>query len=162
MTNKEQKEIVKLIKAELEQQVVKVERCRDVSLPTYANFDDAGMDVRSAIDYTLEAHTTTIIPTGLKVALPPHYELQVRPRSGLSVKTGLRIANAPGTIDGGYRDEVGLIITNTSDEAYDIKKGDRLAQLVLAHYCQVIFEEVQDIKKVGHNRGGGFGHTGLK
>lgn len=98
-------------------QKVYVETCREgVELPQYANIGDAGMDIRAAQEVIIHPGETKIIPTGLKMAIPQSCELQVRPRSGLSVKTPLRIANSPGTIDSGYRDEIGIIISNTSIE----------------------------------------------
>lgn len=115
------------------------------------------------------------------MAIPEDYELQVRPRSGLSLNTPLRIANSPGTIDSGYRDEIGIIISNTSNNCddlqtytigekgnkngiYIIQKGDRIAQIVLSRYEKIKFEQVDKgvIKTLGINRGGGFGHTGTR
>lgn len=141
---------------------VYVERCHDdVLLPTYANRYDAGMDIRSYIDITIKPTETVIVPTGLKFAIPEGFEIQVRPRSGLSYKTGLRIANSPGTIDAGFRDEVGIIVTNTSNkESIEIKKNDRIAQIVLQRVPEIVFKEVADVTEIGSNRGGGFGSTG--
>ncbi|MBE7064968.1 MAG: dUTP diphosphatase [Ruminococcaceae bacterium] len=141
---------------------VAIEICREgVSLPFYAKPGDAGMDVRAAIDITLAPGETKIIPTGLKVAIPVGYEIQVRPRSGMSFKTPIRVANAPGTIDAGYRDEVGIILTNTSaTESFAIAKDDRVAQFVLQKVPMMEFEVVDDVSAIGENRGGGFGHTG--
>lgn len=141
---------------------VAIEICREgVSLPFYAKPGDAGMDVRAAIDITLAPGETKIIPTGLKVAIPVGYEIQVRPRSGMSFKTPIRVANAPGTIDAGYRDEVGIILTNTSaTESFAIAKDDRVAQFVLQKVPMMEFEIVDDVSSIGENRGGGFGHTG--
>jgi dUTP pyrophosphatase len=150
---------------------VYIERLRDdIELPEYKNIGDAGMDVRAAIDTIIYPGETKVVPVGLKVAIPIGYEIQVRPRSGLSYKTPLRIANSPGTIDSGYRDEVGIIITNTSpcieesllEDAYLINKGDRIAQLVLKQVETIEWEEVDDITTVEGDRGGGFGSTGTK
>jgi len=135
---------------------------KDAVIPTYAHPGDAGMDIRAIEDVELNPHETKIIHTGIAVALPVGYELQVRPRSGLSLKTPLRIPNAPGTIDSGYRDEIGVIMENTSNEAFKINKGDRIAQLVLAKYATADFVETEDVKTIGDNRDGGFGHTGIK
>jgi dUTP pyrophosphatase len=135
---------------------------KDAVIPTYAHPGDAGMDIRTIEDVELNPHETKIIHTGIAVALPVGYELQVRPRSGLSLKTPLRIPNAPGTIDSGYRDEIGVIMENISNEAFKISKGDRIAQLVLAKYAVIDFIETNDVKTIGDNRGGGFGHTGIK
>lgn len=183
MTNEEKREILELLKKELiGGKKVYVEICRDgVDLPKYANQGDAGMDVRAAEDITIFPNETKIIPTGLKMAIPEDYELQVRPRSGLSLNTPLRIANSPGTIDSGYRDEIGIIISNISNNCddlqtytigekgnkngiYIIKKGDRIAQIVLSRYEKIKFEQVDKgvIRTLGINRGGGFGHTGTR
>lgn len=155
-----------------------VEVCReDVVLPEYAHIGDAGMDIRSAVDIDIMPNETLAIPTGLKVVIPIGYELQIRPRSGLSLKTPLRVVNSPGTIDAGYRDEVGVIINNSSKEGdtvysisekgnkqgiYRIKKGDRIAQCVLNEVPIIKWRTVDDISKEGINRGGGFGSSGTK
>ena len=157
---------------------VMVEVCRDgVELPQYANFGDAGMDIRAAVDVEIKPGETVVIPTGLKVAIPVGYEIQVRPRSGISLKTPLRLVNSPGTIDSGYRDEVGVIIHNSSkdgDEVYSvsdkgnkqgiyrIKKGERIAQFVLNEVPVIKWREVADVTSEGVNRGGGFGSSGTK
>lgn len=142
---------------------VSVEICREgVVLPCYANEGDAGMDVRAAETVTIQPGETVLVPTGLKVAIPDGYEIQVRPRSGLSLKTALRLANAPGTIDAGYRDELRMILQNTaSDTSYTIEKGDRIAQLVLQRVPKMVFRQVDDVKTIGSDRGGGFGSTGV-
>jgi len=135
------------------------------------------MDVRSAEEVVIKPKQTVIVPTGFKVAIPEGFEIQVRPRSGLSYKTPLRLSNSPGTIDSGYRDEVGVLITNTStidsknmlslkdkgnqEGTYVIKKGERVAQIVLARVPQIQFINTDDVKKIGTNRGGGFGSTGV-
>lgn len=141
---------------------IPVEICREgVSLPKYARPGDAGMDVRAAVDVAVGPLETVIVPTGLKVAIPEGYEIQVRPRSGLSLRTPLRIPNAPGTIDSGYRDEIGVIIYNCDpDHFFYIKKDDRIAQLVLQKVPKIDFEPIDDISTVEGDRGGGFGHTG--
>lgn len=153
----------------------------DVTLPFYANPHDAGMDVCAAEDKMIKPGETVIIPTGLKFAIPEGYEIQVRPRSGISLKTPLRLSNSPGTIDAGYRDELGILMTNTSPEGsekasevftlesrgnkkgtYLIKKGERVAQLVLAEVPRMRLIKVDSVKDTGTDRGGGFGSTGLK
>jgi len=157
-----------------------IEVCReDVKLPFYANENDAGMDVCAAVDMLIKPGETVIVPTGLKVAIPAGYEIQIRPRSGISAKNPIRIPNTPGTIDAGYRDEVGVIMTNISDESYidngpfnigdkgnnkgvySIKKGDRIAQMVLQRVPTIKFIQVDDVGKIGTNRGGGFGSSGV-
>ncbi|HAA43562.1 MAG TPA: dUTP diphosphatase [Ruminiclostridium sp.] len=157
---------------------VYLEICReDAIIPTYANEGDAGMDVYAAEDVLIEPGETVIVPTGIKFAIPKGYEIQVRPRSGISYKTPLRIANSPGTIDSGYRGELGIIITNTSERndyplieinsdgnkkgTYKIKKGDRIAQIVLQAVPRINFVKVDSVKDIGTDRGGGFGSTGV-
>ncbi len=152
-----------------------------VKLPYYANPYDAGMDVCAAEEIVIEPGRTAIIPTGLKFAIPEGYEIQVRPRSGISLRTPLRIANSPGTIDAGYRDELGIIVHNSSivsnvkntrehlgldskgnqQGTYIIKKGERIAQLVLAEVPRMNLKLVDSVKDIGTDRGGGFGSTGL-
>lgn len=133
----------------------------DAVLPTYAHRGDAGMDVRSIEDVVLKPHEVRVIKTGLAVAIPEGYEIQVRPRSGLSLKSPLRIPNSPGTIDAGYRDEIGVIMENNSNQEFTINKHDRIAQLVLAKYEECEFVEAEDIKEIGFDRKGGFGHSGI-
>ena len=148
----------------------------DIELPTYANIGDAGMDIRASEDVIILPNETKIIKTGLKVAIPVGYELQVRPRSGLSVNTPLRVANSPGTIDSGYRGEIGIIISNTSltndntylisekgnkQGSYQIKKGDRIAQIVLKKYEVIDFIKIDNIENIEGNRDGGFGSLGV-
>lgn len=105
---------------------------KDVKLPFYSDEGDACMDICSNVKMTIAPHTTEIVPTGIKAIVPGGYELQIRPRSGLSRKTGIRVANTPGTIDSGYRYEIGVILENTSDEPFEINKYDRIAQMKLA------------------------------
>ena len=140
-----------------------VEKCNEnAQIPTYAHKDDAGFDFYLPEDFTIKAHECgKIAPTGLKMAIPSGYELQIRPRSGNSVKTTLRIANAPGTIDCGYANEIGIICDNIGDEDLTFKRGDRIAQGILAAVPKGKFDVVDDINKVtGSNRGGGYGSSG--
>jgi len=141
-----------------------IELCRDgVIVPQYARLNDSGMDVRSAEDVVLKPLETKIIHTGLKVAIPEGFEIQIRPRSGLSLQSPLRIANSPGTIDSGYRDEIGLIMQNISGkEHYLISNGDRIAQLILQEVPRINFIITNDISVIGNDRGGGFGSSGIK
>jgi dUTP pyrophosphatase len=157
-----------------------VEICREGAiLPKYANPGDAGMDVYAAEEVIVKPGETAVVPTGLKLAIPEGYEIQVRPRSGLSLKTPLRIPNSPGTIDSGYRDELGIIINNSSDclqnedilltpdekgnkkGTYIIRKGDRIAQIVLQVVPRMELKTVASVKGIGTDRGGGFGSTGV-
>ena len=174
----------------MEEIKIYVKNEKGLELPFYAHEGDAGMDVRATEDILIAPGETKIIKTGLKVAIPEGYEIQVRPRSGASLKTKLRVANAPGTVDCGYRDEIGVIMNNTSrdyywegenikkmpqnddfifaidskgnkDGYYLIKKGDRVAQLVLCKIYKANFELVDDVSNIGKDRGGGYGHSGM-
>lgn len=140
---------------------ITIEKSLDTAtIPTYAHLSDAGADLYSAENVTIQPHETAIINTGIKMAIPKGYEVQIRPRSGLSAKTNLRIANAPGTIDAGYRNNIGVILTNIGDTEEVISIGDRIAQAVIAQVPMMIFTE----GKVDENtdRGtGGFGSTGM-
>jgi len=136
-----------------------------LELPKYAHMGDAGMDLIARMDVTIQPGETELVPTGLCVQLPSdEYELQVRPRSGLSLKTSLRVANAPGTIDSNYRGEIKVIMDNISrDKPEYIKVGDRIAQLVLAKVGRIEWLEVDSQDELTDtNRGvGGFGSTGV-
>lgn len=139
---------------------VKIEKLDDRAvIPTYAHPTDAGADVSALEDTVFAAGETRLVRTGLKLAIPAGYECQVRPRSGLSLKTGLRVANAPGTVDSMYRGELGVIITNTSPNEYTIKAGDKIAQLLIAPTPMINFIEttIDDVTDRGE---GGFGSTG--
>ncbi len=169
---------------------IPIERCRDnAKIPTYACDGDAGMDVYACGDFVVNPGETHLVPLGIKVAIPFGYELQVRPRSGMSVKTKLRVANAPGTIDSGYRDEICVIVENIENvvtkletapvfdendkldslkitnieygKNYYINDGDRIAQLVLCELPKCNFNEVDNVSEIEGNRNGGFGHTGV-
>lgn len=138
-----------------------VEKCHENAvIPTYANPTDAGCDVYAIEDTVIFAGETKIIPTGLKVAVPGGWMLSVRPRSGMSAKTNIRVANAPGTIDAGYRNEVGIILQNTGKSDYTIKKGERIAQFIVEVSPMIKFTPIEDINSIGGDRGGGFGSTG--
>lgn len=130
--------------------------------PEYAQQGDAGMDIRASEHVCVYPGETKIIKTGLYVAIPRGYELQVRPRSGMSAKTNIRIANAPGTVDSNYRGEIGVIVDNTGNDEYIINVGDRIAQLVLSKVPTISWFPVENIEALGStNRGaGGFGSTG--
>lgn len=141
---------------------VYLEKCHpEAKTPEYSRPGDAGMDICAIADVLIGPQETALVRTGLKVAIPEGYEIQIRPRSGLSLKTPLRIPNSPGTIDAGYRDEIGVIITNTSlKESYEIKKGDRIAQLVLQKVPRIEWVETDKVTNYGLDRGGGFGSSG--
>ena len=137
------------------------ESTRDVPLPSYATEGSAGMDVFAAVegDTVLKPGTTSLIPTGFAIALPAGYEAQVRPRSGLAVKHQVGIMNSPGTIDSDYRGEVKIVLTNFGTGDFTVRRGDRIAQMVIARYARVEWSETGSLDET--NRGaGGFGHTG--
>jgi dUTP pyrophosphatase len=146
----------------MSQVIVKVKKLHpDVLMPQYSHPGDAGMDMYNMGDeVVLKPLTRALIPTGLKVAVPQGFELQVRPRSGLALKKGLTVLNTPGTIDAGYRGEIGIILFNASGtEEAVIKKGDRVAQIVLKKVEEIQWQEVQDLDETSRNEGG-FGSTG--
>lgn len=133
-------------------------------LPEYSTIDSAGMDVRSAIEVIVPAHGRVLIPTNLYVGIPEGYEIQVRPRSGLALKYGITVLNTPGTIDADYRGNVGVILINHSDNNFVVKIGDRIAQIVLAKYERIEWNEVNNKEALGMTDRGttGFGDSGIK
>jgi len=132
-------------------------------LPTYATAASAGMDLRAAIveSISLAPMERKIIPTGISISLPEGHEAQVRPRSGLAAKHGITVLNSPGTIDSDYRGEIGVILINLSNEVFTISPEDRIAQLVIAQYTQIIWEPTQTLEE-SERGSGGFGSTGKK
>ena len=131
----------------------------DAILPSYAHPSDAGMDVRSVADLTIAPGKRALVPTGLVMLLPPMYEAQVRPRSGLALKSGVTVLNSPGTIDSGYRGEVGVILANFGESDFQVKKGDKIAQIVIAPVTQPEIVETDFIDETDRGTGG-FGSTG--
>ncbi len=129
-------------------------------LPVYAHPGDAGMDVRSIEDVTLSPGARALIHTGLVLMLPPNAEAQVRPRSGLALKHGITVLNTPGTIDAGYRGEVGVILINLGTEPFVVEKGMKIAQLVVSPVAQVEVVEVTSVDETDRGAGG-FGSTGV-
>ena len=140
---------------------IEIYRETDNPLPEYQNKGDAGLDIRSNEDVSIRAFNWTTIGTGLYIIIPFGYEGQIRTRSGLAAKYGLQVLNSPGTIDSGYRDELKIILMNHNHLPYEIKKGDRIAQLVIKPMTQAKLEEVYELNK-DDNRGGGLGSTGVK
>ena len=130
-------------------------------LPSYATEHSAGMDLRANLDVpiVLAPGQRALIPTGLFLELPEGTEAQVRPRSGLAFKHGVTVLNAPGTIDADYRGEVGVLLINHGQEPFEVKDGERVAQLVIAHYVRATVAEVVDLS-TSERGAGGFGHTG--
>ena len=141
---------------------VKIKRATEPTpmWPKYETPQSAGADVRSKIDIIIPAYGRVLVPTGMFVAVPSGYEMQVRPRSGLALKKGITVLNTPGTVDADYRGEVGVILFNTSDEDFEIKAGDRIAQIVLNKIEQINWIEVDELDKT--DRKGGFGSTNIK
>jgi dUTP pyrophosphatase len=133
----------------------------DIPLPAYSTSGSSGMDIRADVqeDNVILPNQTTLIPTGFYIEVPIGYEAQIRPRSGLAIKHNISILNTPGTIDSDYRGEVKIILTNFGREDFLIKRGDRIAQLVIAPVVQAEFEEVASLQQTVRGEGG-FGHTG--
>lgn len=133
----------------------------DLPLPAYATAGAAGMDLLAAVEapVTIEPGKRALVPTGLAVALPPGYELQVRPRSGLALRHGIVLPNSPGTIDEDYRGEIQVIVLNAGDTPFTIERGARIAQAVLAPVVRARWREVDSLDVTSRNEGG-FGSTG--
>ena len=132
-------------------------------LPQYATAQSVGMDLRANIEepIVLRPMERRLVPTGLHIALPEGFEAQVRPRSGLALKHGLTVLNAPGTIDADYRGEIGVVLINLSDKDFVINDGERIAQMVIARYEQAELMPVEVLDETERGEGG-YGHTGVK
>ncbi len=143
--------------------VTQLPHAEDLPLPAYATKQAAGMDLCAAVshDLVIEPGKRALIPTGLTMALPDGYEAQVRPRSGLALKNGVTVLNSPGTIDADYRGEVQVILANLGHEAFTITHGMRIAQMVVAPYTQVAWEQAESLSETDRGAGG-FGSTGIK
>lgn len=139
------------------------EKFNDVELPHYATDGSAGMDVRAAVEdvMILKAGSVALVPTNLSLEIPEGYEIQVRPRSGLAIKYGIGLLNSPGTIDSDYRGELKVIMFNFGKENFEIRRGDRIAQLVISKVYRAQLIEVKELNRTGRGSGG-FGHTGKK
>ena len=140
---------------------IEIYRETDNPMPEYQNKGDAGLDIRSNEDITIRSFGWETIGTGLYIIIPFGYEGQMRSRSGLASKHGVHVLNSPGTIDSGYRDELKVILINHGQWAYEVKKGDRIAQLVISPMTQAQIHEAYYLDK-DDDRGGGFGSTGDK
>lgn len=145
----------------MEKVIVKVVREENVSLPKYETSGSAGMDVRANIEepIVMGSLERVLVPTGLKIAIPEGYEVQVRARSGLAIKHGITLLNTPGTIDSDYRGELKVIMVNLSKDEYVINPQERIGQLVLNKVAQMEFVEVDSLDETERGAGG-FGHTG--
>lgn len=135
--------------------------CEDVPLPAYETQHAAGMDVRAAVcePLTVAPGERVLVPTGLRIELPPGTEAQIRPRSGLAIRHGITLPNAPGTIDADYRGEIKVIVMNLGREPFTIRRGDRIAQMVVSPVQKVGWELVESLDSTERGEGG-FGHTG--
>ncbi len=134
----------------------------DLPLPEYASGGSAGMDLHAAVtrDTIIDAGCFELIPTGIYIQLPPGFEGQIRPRSGLAAKDGITVLNAPGTIDCDYRGEIKVLLINHGKTPFVVKRGARIAQLVICKYERIKFIEVQSLDNSSRGTGG-FGHTGI-
>ncbi len=143
--------------------VQRLPHAADLSLPAYGSAEAAGCDLLAAVSETvvLAPGDSAIIPTGLKIALPPGYEAQVRPRSGLAAKFGVTVLNAPGTVDSDYRGEVGVILINHGHAPFAVERGMRIAQMVLAPVWRLEWRETDDLEQTARGSGG-FGSTGIR
>jgi len=141
--------------------VIPTKKEETATLPTYATEEAAGADIRAHIDapITLSPGKRILVPTGIKTEIPPGYEIQVRPRSGLALKHGITLVNSPGTIDSDYRGEIGIIMINHGEEAFIIEPGMRIAQLVVAKVEQAEYV-LQENLATSTRGAGGYGHTG--
>lgn len=140
---------------------VKIINKSNNALPAYETASSAGMDLRAFVDadVVLKPFERKLIPTGLYIELPDGYEAQIRPRSGLAIKSGITVLNSPGTIDADYRGEIKVILINLSQDDFIIKSGDRICQMVIAKHEKAEFVEVDEISETERGSGG-FGHTG--
>ncbi|KKJ76071.1 deoxyuridine 5'-triphosphate nucleotidohydrolase [Kiloniella litopenaei] len=142
--------------------IVQLSHGEGLPLPSYATPQSAGMDLLAAVDKVIELAPgdRTLVPTGLKIALPDGYEAQIRPKSGLALKHGITLVNTPGTIDADYRGEIGVIMINLGKETFTIERGKKIAQMVVAPYIQASWTPVTSLEKTSRGEGG-FGSTGV-
>lgn len=144
---------------------IKIRRFKDsedIPLPDYESEGSSGMDIRAAVKepVPLMPGDIRLIPTGLAVSVPPGYEAQIRPRSGLALSYGIGMVNSPGTIDSDYRGEIGIVMINWGSESFLVKRGDRIAQMIISKVYCADLEEVDDLDATPRGKGG-FGHTGV-
>lgn len=149
---------------QLSMDIQRLDHAKDLPLPAYGTANSAGLDLIAAVEssITLKPGERFLVPCGIVVAIPQGYEGQIRPRSGLALKHGISIVNAPGTVDSDYRGEIKVVVINLGQEPFLIERGMRIAQLIIATYSKVEWCEVADITEHSKiHRGGGFGSTGL-
>lgn len=147
--------------ASIDVAVTRLPHGADLDLPSYETEDAAGMDLRAAVDAdtVLQPGERGLIPTGLAIALPPGFEAQIRPRSGLALRDGISLVNSPGTIDADYRGEVGVIVINHGDQPFTVTRGMRIAQMVIAPVTRAAWAETDTLPDTARGAGG-FGSTG--
>lgn len=143
--------------------VMRLEGNQDMALPSYETAGSSGLDLRAAVhgELTLHPGDIRLIPTGLAISLPPGYEAQVRPRSGLALKHGVGMVNSPGTVDSDYRGEIGLVLINWGRAPFVIRRGDRIAQMVVTRVARAEILEVDRLETTTRGEGG-FGHSGVE
>lgn len=143
--------------------VMRLEGNQDMALPSYETAGSSGLDLRAAVhgELTLHPGDIRLIPTGLAISLPPGYEAQVRPRSGLALKHGVGMVNSPGTVDSDYRGEIGLVLINWGKAPFVIRRGDRIAQMVVTRVSRAEILEVDRLETTTRGEGG-FGHSGVE
>lgn len=148
---------------EIEVSLTAHEHAVGLSLPTYATAQAAGMDLTAALTEAIELSPgeRALIPTGLSIALPPGYEAQIRPRSGLAIKNGVTVLNTPGTVDADYRGEIKVVLINHGQEPFTVERGMRIAQMVIARHANVKWRVVEALEETQRGAGG-FGSTGSK
>ena len=142
--------------------IVRTDDAKYLPLPKYMSDVAAGMEIYANVhtDTVVDVGEIKLIPTGIRIALPQGYEAQIRPRSGLALKNGITMVNTPGTIDSDYRGEIGVIIINHGHEPFTIKRGDRIAQMVINKYEHVFWTETDSLDETERGSGG-FGHSGV-
>ena len=142
--------------------IARTEDAADLPLPAYMSEGAAGMDLYANVkeEVTVEKGSIKLIPTGIRIALPEGFEAQIRPRSGLALKKGISLVNSPGTIDSDYRGEIGVIVINLGENDFVVKRGDRIAQMVINRYEKVEWTECADLDETERGEGG-FGHSGV-
>ena len=143
--------------------IIRLQDDDDLPLPSYESEGSSGMDIRANVkeDVLLNPGEIKLIPTGFAVSVPLGYEAQIRPRSGLALKHGIGLVNSPGTIDSDYRGEVGIIMTNWGAEPFPIRRGDRIAQMIISRVYKADFVVTDNLDETSRGQGG-FGHTGIK
>jgi dUTP pyrophosphatase len=153
--------MIKITFAPMQEVKIKIVNRSSHPLPEYATADSAGMDLRANIPevITLGSLERRLVPTGLYIELPTGFEAQIRPRSGLAIRSGLTLLNTPGTVDADYRGEIGVIMVNLSPEAQEVHPGERIAQMVISPYTRAVWEEAEVLSDTERGSGG-FGHTG--